>query len=380
MSRHPRTLAPVKRNRPSELRAAEFFAGIGLVRAALAEADIEVVWANDIEPAKEHLYAANFGGDHFRLDDIRNVVGDDIPDVDVATASFPCTDLSLAGSRRGLAGVQSGMFWEFARVLEEMGDRRPSVVLLENVPGFATSHGGRDLADAVGHLNELGYVCDPFVLNADRWVPQSRERLFIVGMTEKLYHPAGEPDEMRPPWLIKFMKEHSGLLLQANVLEPPAPAAQPLDDYVQRFRHDNEIWWTPAQTAAFTRSLSDVQRERFERLRVGRKLTWRTAYRRTRGGVAVWEMREDPIAGCLRTARGGSSKQAVVELGRGNARVRWMTDREYARLQGVGDEFEFAGLSSNKVMFGFGDAVCVPVVAWIAQHYLRPAVESTSCP
>src|SRR5439155_26769105 len=119
------------------LRAAEFFAGIGLVRAALADAGVDVVWANDIHPMKARLYAANFGSEHYVVGDVRAVRGGDVPPVDVATASFPCTDLSLAGWRRGLAGEQSGLFWEFARVLEEMGPHRPRAVLLENVPGLA---------------------------------------------------------------------------------------------------------------------------------------------------------------------------------------------------------------------------------------------------
>ena len=133
----------------SPLRAAEFFAGIGLVRMALQRVGVDVVWANDIEPIKERVYTENFGNADFRLGDIRQLEGSDLPDVDVATASFPCTDLSLAGWRRGLAGSGSGMFWEFARVLQEMGARRPQAILLENVPGFATSHGGADLRAAV---------------------------------------------------------------------------------------------------------------------------------------------------------------------------------------------------------------------------------------
>ena len=95
----------------SPLRAAEFFAGIGLVRMALQRVGVDVVWANDIEPIKERVYTENFGNADFRLGDIRQLEGSDLPDVDVATASFPCTDLSLAGWRRGLAGSGSGMFW-----------------------------------------------------------------------------------------------------------------------------------------------------------------------------------------------------------------------------------------------------------------------------
>src|SRR4051794_35680317 len=140
------------------LRAAEFFAGIGLMRLGLEAAGIETAWANDIERDKQDMYVSNFGADEFVLDDIRNIGADDgFPDVDVATASFPCTDLSLAGHRRGLGptgasrdrGGGSSMFWEFARVLEELDQRRPSVVLLENVLGFASSNGGGDLHAAV---------------------------------------------------------------------------------------------------------------------------------------------------------------------------------------------------------------------------------------
>ena len=94
-----------------ELRAAEFFAGIGLVGLALERAGLSVAWANDIEPVKAKVYEENLDGSRFRLGDIRDVSGRSIPLVDLATASFPCTDLSLAGNRKGLGGEQSGMFW-----------------------------------------------------------------------------------------------------------------------------------------------------------------------------------------------------------------------------------------------------------------------------
>src|SRR4051794_21062921 len=116
------------------LRTAEFFAGMGLVRQAVESVGGEVVFANDIEPSKQALYVDNFSSGDFRLGDIREIEGADIPDVDLATASFPCTDLSLAGNRAGLAGRESGMFWEFARVIREMGARAPQAILLENVP------------------------------------------------------------------------------------------------------------------------------------------------------------------------------------------------------------------------------------------------------
>ncbi|MGH3234842.1 MAG: hypothetical protein ACRDOH_16630, partial [Streptosporangiaceae bacterium] len=79
------------------------------------------------------------------------------------------------------------------------------------------------------------------------------------------------------------------------------------------------------------------------------------------------------VSGCLRTARGGSSKQALVKVGGGNVRIRWMTPREYARLMGA-QGYRLDGLRRNQALFGFGDAVCVPVVAWLAGHYLMPLI------
>src|SRR5690606_39094805 len=89
--------------------------------------------------------------------------------------------------------------------------------------------------------------------------------------------------------------------------------------------------------------------------------------------IAVWEVRPDDISGCLRTARGGSSKQAVVRLGNKRVQVRWMTALEYARLMGA-DDYNLSTARTNQALFGFGDAVAVPAVAWLAEHYLLPLV------
>jgi DNA (cytosine-5)-methyltransferase 1 len=356
------------------LRVAEFFAGIGLVRRAVEAEGFRVVFANDIEPSKASLYAANFDAAHFVLGDVRRVRGVNMPEIDLATASFPCTDLSLAGNRRGLAGEQSGMFWEFARVIDEMGARRPAAVLLENVLGFATSHGGRDMRDAIARLNALGYYCDIFTLDARWFVPQSRPRMFIIGTRTQIGGSDWSPSSLRPAWIASFVAAHPELRMQALPLRAPEPTDQTLADYVERLSYADARWWEPARLSAFLQSLSPLQRTRMADLRSAPRLGWATAYRRTRQGRAVWEVRADAVSGCLRTARGGSSKQAVVEAGRGNVRVRWMTPVEYARLQGAPD-YKLDGAGNTAALFGFGDAVCVPVVQWIARSYLRPVLE-----
>ncbi len=367
------------------LRAAEFFAGIGLMRLGLQAADIETVWANDIEPDKRDMYIANFGDGEFVLGDIRDVSGDSLPEIDIATASFPCTDLSLAGNRKGLgAGAVSrdegeggsSMFWEFARILMEMEDRRPSVVLLENVLGFASSHGGRDLRGAVRELNGLGYSCDILAIDARHFVPQSRPRMFIVGLREPAPADAYAESATRPDWARRLARDMPEARLHVRELPSLPATANDLRSVVERFPQDSDAWWDESRFGRFVGALSAIQAKRLEKLKESQRLVWRTAYRRTRNGSAMWEIRADGIAGCLRTARGGSSKQALVEAGKGKARVRWMTPREYARLMGAPD-FQL-GARRNQALFGFGDAVCVPVIAWLCEHYVAPVAMSPS--
>ena len=333
-----------------------------------------MVWANDIEPTKLAVYAANFDASHYRLDDVRNIEGGDIPSVGLAAASFPCVDLSLAGNRRGLSGEQSGLFYEFTRILGEMRPRMPPVVLVENVASFVSSHRGKDLRAAVSDLNSLGYVCDLLILDARSFTPQSRPRLFMIGTLGRVApENHGAAAASRPAPIAAFMQANRDLLLQQLPLPAPPRSGHGLDSVVERLQRSDQRWWGDERLASFIESLSPLQSQRLDRLRSGPRLAWRTAYRRTRSGRAVWEIRNDEIAGCLRTARGGSSRQAVVEAGRGATRVRWMTPREYARLQGAPEDFDFSPVSEAQALYGFGDAVCVPLIRWLADHALFPS-------
>ncbi len=360
---------------PEKLQVAEFFAGIGLVRLGLEKAGFKVAWANDIEADKHEMYRQHFGDAraHFSLGDIGKVDASDLPEnLSLAWASFPCTDLSLAGWRAGLVGKSSATFWHFTRLMRDLEEDRPPVVALENVVGLATSHGGDDLAEAIRELNDLGYSVDVLTLDARRFVPQSRPRLFLVGAQEPPEDSPVPNSELRPDWLQAVYGDSTLRTHRAELPAPPPPLTSGLSKLVERDHSDSE-WWDEARTERFMSSLSPIQAERLDALKRARRVSYRTAYRRTRNGIAVWEVRPDDISGCLRTARGGSSKQALVRAGNGSVRVRWMTALEYARLMGAG-EYNLDGLRRNQALFGFGDAVCVPVVEWLAEHYLRPLV------
>lgn len=364
---------------PSAPTAAEFFAGIGLVRLGLEAAGFAVKWSNDIDDAKRRMYEGHFRppqetSHRFLLEDIGSVSAETLPPgLSLAWASSPCTDLSLAGGRRGLGGSESGTFWHFVRILDEMGSERPPVIVLENVVGLATSHGGEDLAAAIGAFNSLGYSADVLSLDARRFVPQSRPRLFIVGAQNAPSDSASHSSELRPDWLQGPYGDPTLTTHQAVLPNPPSPLTSGLTAIVDRLSARDDRWWDSARTQAFLASLSPLQAERLKALRAAKIVAYRTAYRRTRNGSAVWEVRQDDISGCLRTARGGSSKQAVVKVGRGQVQVRWMTPREYARLMGA-PEYRLHSIRESQALFGFGDAVCVPAVEWLARNYLLPLV------
>lgn len=368
---------PITSHSPSVL---EFFAGIGLARVGLERAGFRVAWSNDYEPDKWALYNRNFPQDAgsaehtYVVGDVGTVAGEDLPrGASLAWASSPCTDLSLAGNRRGLAGTQSSAFWHFIRLLEELEDDAPDTVVLENVVGLATSNGGDDLTAAIRAFNQLGYSIDILMIDARRFVPQSRPRLFVVGAKNPPESVPGANPELRPENLQGFFRDSTLTTHQALLPDAPAILVEGFGKLAEAMPADDARWWDEARTQKFIDSLSPVQLSRITEMRGSAGVKHRTAYRRTRHGQAVWEVRPDDISGCLRTARGGSSKQAVVQLGNGRLRVRWMTPREYARLMGVGD-FDLSGARDNQAFFAFGDAVAAPVVGWLSENYLLPVV------
>ena len=357
---------------------AEFFAGIGLMRMGLERQGWNISWANDIDEEKYAMYKAHFADadEHFIVGDIHSVEEARLPSVTLATASFPCNDLSLAGARRGLNGKSSSAFWGFVRVLEEMDDRRPPIVLLENVTGFLTSHKGEDLRCALHALNDLDYRVDAFILNAAWFVPQSRQRLFVVGVQGERKGPvqleqALIESQIRPKALSHFMATHPELAWHIRTLPEIISNDQTLEEVLEDLPDDVEEWWNKERAEYLLNQMSQRHRAIAEKMIAGRKYSYGTVFRRVRNKRSMAELRTDGIAGCLRTPRGGSGRQILFRGGNGKYAVRLLTPRECARLMGA-DEFTLRpDLSLNRALFGFGDAVCVSAIEWIARYYLN---------
>ena len=362
---------------PRPFRAAEFFAGIGLVRLALEQHGWQVVFANDIDPDKLEMYKANFGDDHFKLDDIHNLSPIDIPPCDLFTASFPCNDLSIAGAWEGLSGKESSAFWVLIQILKDMGERRPPMVMLENVVGFLQSHGGKDFARALLALNDLGYSVDAFILNAVHWTPQSRARLFVIAKidgADSRMRMAMDSDT-RPGPLVTFINNHQHIRWDIRELPKLPKPTTMLKDIVENLPDDDPHWWSTERAKYFFSQFSE-RHLMAARLMMGQKTSqYATAFRRVRNGHSMAELRTDGIAGCLRTPRGGSGRQILFKAGKGKYQVRLLTARECARLQGVPGSYKI-DVPLNQALFGFGDAVCVPAIRWIAKHYLTPVASA----
>jgi len=355
------------------------------MRLGLEAAGWSVVWANDNDPGKNLLYKSQFPADeegHLSAADVRALDADAIPSADLATASFPCTDLSLAGARRGIrAGAHSSAYFAFTGLLERMGARRPPLVLLENVVGLIQSANGEDFRVCLKTLADLGYAFDAIVLDAVHFVPQSRPRLFVIAAQEDVaprtpLRPDFAASSLRPPRLARFIADHADLPWRLRSLPTPPTRTKALEDVLEDLLEHDPAWWSAERVEHLFNQMNPAHRERLEAGLNRKRWTSAPAFRRMRGGKSTAECRFDGLAGCLRTPRGGSARQILAQVGHGQRRARLLTPRECARLMGAVAFVFPQGVSTNGFLFAFGDAVCVPVVEWIARNCLNPLAEA----
>lgn len=369
----------------------EFFAGGGMVSQAL-NPRWRCAFANDLDPKKAAAWRQNWasvwGDDVLSVGDVGAVSIDELSGaaapVDLAWASFPCQDLSLAGNGAGLDGARSGAFWLFIRLIERLrADRRaPRLLALENVCGALTSHEGRDFAAIIGALDRVGYRAGALVIDAALFLPHSRPRLFIIAADTATPLPGdlvgADPEApFHTPALVKAQGSLPPRLRRNWIWwRLPAPPARNTAFVNLLEELPDGAWDSPAETAALLDRMSGVNLARIKAIRATPGLHAGTLYRRTRrdsNGVkrVCAEARFDGVAGCLRTPTGGSSRQFVIVVEDGRVRTRLITARETARLMGLPDSYLLPG-NYNDAYHLTGDGVAVPVVRWLAEHILEP--------
>jgi DNA (cytosine-5)-methyltransferase 1 len=364
----------------------EFFAGAGMARAGLGDG-WECLFANDFDHKKGITYQANWGAPGvLTVGDIKDVRAEQLPDhPDLVWGSFPCQDLSLAGGGAGLKGERSGTFYPFWTTMRELiaADRAPRIIALENVCGTLTSHGGDDFKVICDTFSQAGYRYGALVIDASLFVPQSRPRLFVIGVHRAVALPEGmvAPGPIMPFHTRGLRTAWEGVSAKAredwiwwNVPTPPHRNSV-FADLIEE-NPASVPWHTEAETKQLLGMMSSVNLAKVEAAkRAGRRMVG-GVYKRTRldeKGIKVQraEIRFDDVAGCLRTPAGGSSRQVIVVVDGKKVRSRLISSRETARLMGLPDDYKLPK-SYNEAYHLTGDGVAVPVVRHIAQHLFEP--------
>jgi DNA (cytosine-5)-methyltransferase 1 len=364
----------------SPLTFYEFFAGGGMARLGLGEG-----WgcrfANDFDPVKAATYRANFADadGHFHEGDVFRLGAADLPGrADLAWASSPCQDFSLAGARAGLAGGRSSAFFGFWRLIEALGaeGRAPDVLVIENVSGLLSSNGGQDFTALAQALADQGYRFGALEIDAADFLPQSRPRVFVIA-TRRAPPPGLTGESRYQTRAVKLAAERLPPALAEHwirwSLGPPPARNRELAALLE----DDEAvtWHPPERTARWLELMAPLHRARLEARRDRGERSVGALYRRMRmdAGRKVQraEVRFDGLAGCLRTPRGGSSRQVIAVVEGGQVRTRLLTPREAARLMGLADAYRLPTAATSALHVA-GDGVAVPVVRWLAQELLEP--------
>ncbi len=359
-----------------------------MARAGLG-AGWHCAFANDFDDMKADVYEANWG-DRPLVRDVNDIGLADLPGrAELVWGSFPCQDLSLAGNNAGIGTEQeqtrSGAFWAFWRLIEALGadGRAPPVVVLENVYGSLTTNQGRDFAAIARALALAGYRFGAMLIDAVQFLPQSRPRVFIVAIRADWDWPqsivsANAVARWHPPAMGRAIDRLADEDRACwTWLNPPTPKARPvLLDKLIEDEPRGVAWHSKDQTARLVGMMSDLNRCKLDSMMRHGTRRVATIYKRTRPGadgigIQRAELRDDGIAGCLRTPGGGSSRQIVVVVDGQRVRSRLLSPREAARLMGLPDSYKLPQRYNDAYQVA-GDGLAVPVVRFVAKAVIEP--------
>jgi DNA (cytosine-5)-methyltransferase 1 len=362
----------------------EFFCGGGMARLGLGP-DWDCRFANDFDPGKAAAYRANFpdAAAHLVQGDVWRLAPGDLPGrVDLAWASSPCQDFSLAGGRAGLQGGRSSAFFGFWRLIEGLvaGGRAPELILIENVTGLLTSRDGADFIALGEALSAQGYRFGALEIDTARFLPQSRPRVFVVATRRPPPPALTGASEFRTKAVAAAVARLPAALAPAWIdWRLPAPPPRNTSLAAMLEPDDAVAWHSAERTAAWLALMAPLHRARLAARQADGERLVGAIFRRMRieNGLRVQraEVRFDGLAGCLRTPRGGSSRQVVVVVDGEAVRTRLLTGREAARLMGLPESYRLPR-TANGALHLAGDGVATPVVRWLAEHLLEPLLQA----
>lgn len=307
----------------TDYRFIDLFAGIGGTRLGFEQAGCKCIFTSEWDAYAQKTYEANFGD---KPDgDITKIPSEKIPEHDILVAGFPCQPFSIAGvSKKNslnephgfMDKTQGTLFFELARIIN---DKRPKAFLLENVKNLRSHDKGRTFRTILDTLRkELGYTVYYQVIDAQKFVPQHRERIYIVGFREPTL------------FSFPFIKDKKPKL--RNILEEKVENKYTL----------SEKLWTYLQNYA----------EKHKK----------------KGNGFGYGM-ADPN-GVTRTLSARYYKDGSEILIPNGGRPRRLTPRECSRLMGFPDAYKII-VSDTQAYKQFGNSVVVPVVKAVATAMVK---------
>lgn len=322
-----------------------------------ADSSTEIVFASEIDKYAKQIYRKNFGVEPHG--DITKINAADVPDHDILCGGFPCQDVSIAGKREGLCGARSGLFYEIIRILRE---KQPELVFLENVKGLLSSDSGWDFARILIELENAGYLCEWEVLNTRAWLPQNRERVYLIGLLAESRRSGRKVFPIEKSGGMVDKKEPAVYTIDANYYKGPAKQSRTmiLCDSCQGRKtqlRDETIAPLRANTGAGYNNVvchSTLPRNS----------------KSGKGGTGRLQG-DDGVPSCCDAAN-----NIAVEL---NQQIRRLTPTECERLQGFPSEWTAGGIdeSGNLIQISdtqryksLGNAVSVPVIEYIFKSIL----------
>lgn len=336
----------------------DLFAGIGGTRLGFESIGGECVFTSEWDKFAQETYRANFPPTHPISGDIREVNAEDVPDHDVLIAGFPCQPFSLAGvSKKNSLGrahgfacnTQGTLFFDIARILDA---KRPSAFLLENVKNLAGHDKGRTLEVILKTLHdELGYHVDYKVIDARHFVPQHRERVFIVGFREPTtfaWDQVNVPSGPNP--------------LLGSILHPEDGSEMAEAEFT-------------VGRKAFVNSKYTLSKKLWKYLR-----DYAAKHQAKGNGFGYSRFDETGVARTLSARYHKDGSEILISRG-ARKNPRRLTPRECARLMGFPDTFNIP-VSDTQAYRQFGNSIVVPVVSSVAAamypHLMAVKQESES--
>lgn len=301
-------------------------AGIGGFRVGFEAFNNECVLTCEIDKFCKQTYASNFTDKNFTTD-IKGLDEKNLENFNILCAGFPCQAFSLAGKQKGFSDVRGTIFFDIERILNY---KRPEMFLLENVKNLRSHDKGNTFKVITQHLNELNYWHETFLVNAEHFVPQRRERIYIVGLNKDIFTEAEfkkVTDKIKKSYEDQKSKNKPKI---KDILE---------DIVLDKYTLSDKLW-------SFLQAHSEKHKQKGNGF-----------------GFGLIDPNKDITTRTI-TARYYKDGSEIL-IKQENKNPRKLTPRECARLMGYPEEYHIT-VSDTQAYKQFGNSVVVPVVKLFA--------------